>query len=531
MARKKKKDEVENYFNNVANYQTEAEARAVTPEGVKVFCAFDELVPIGKVVPNPGNPNTHPPKQVALLAAIIKGQGWRKPITVSKRSGFVVTGHGRLEAAQSMQASVVPVEYQEYASEAEEYADLMADNRLAELSEMNTSALADMLQQMDTGEIPLEMSGYTEEDLEDLLNALGGVDDTENNGEDTVPPPKNIPMTHAGDIWHLGQHRLICGDSTKPETLQKLLGDELAQCVNTDPPYGISLDGGGGNGKRQKQQIENNGMIANDELTDDDLLGKLLIPAFKNAVKYSKPDAAFYIYHATDTRRDFEDAMTAAGLLEKQYLIWLKNNHNLSGTDYLRDFEPMCKQLLSPIEIIEYLKWREVFYKNNGPINLLITETNNGFVLSKPQKNENLVQQYLYEKYGENAIYEDRLYYELFRQYVLVLYEHKEIESEINGCYEVIKFLAHLFRDEIKCFVERTEKALLIAKTKKFNLVGTLRNVQKEYAIVFTATEQIPSEKLLPVVFEKQKVHTLLQVITYWVNDNEYMIDFVLWQG
>ena len=146
-------------------------------------------------------------------------------------------------------------------------------------------------------------------------------------------------MTHAGDIWHLGQHRLICGDSTKPETLQKLLGDELAQCVNTDPPYGISLDGGGGNGKRQKQQIENNGMIANDELTDDDLLGKLLIPAFKNAVKYSKPDAAFYIYHATDTRRDFEDAMTAAGLLEKQYLIWLKNNHNLSGTDYLRDFD------------------------------------------------------------------------------------------------------------------------------------------------------------------------------------------------
>ena len=77
MARKKKKDEVENYFNNVANYQTEAEARAVTPEGVKVFCAFDELVPIGKVVPNPGNPNTHPPKQVALLAAIIRGQGWQ----------------------------------------------------------------------------------------------------------------------------------------------------------------------------------------------------------------------------------------------------------------------------------------------------------------------------------------------------------------------------------------------------------------------------------------------------------------------
>lgn len=80
----------------------------------------------------------------------------------------------------------------------------------------------------------------------------------------------------------------------------------------------------------------------------------------------------------------------------------------------------------------------------------------------------------------------------------------------------------------------KEQKKHLIAKTKKFNLVGTLRNVQKGYAIVFTATEQgeqVPSEELLPVVFEKQKVHTLLQVITYWVNDNEYMIDFVLWQG
>lgn len=214
MAKKKGKKTPENYFNNISDWQTEAEPRTVTPEGVPVFCAYDELVSIGKCVPNPGNPNTHPPKQISLLAAIIKGQGWRKPITISKRSGFVVSGHGRLEAAQVLGASVVPVEYQQYSTEAEEYADLMADNRIAELAEMNTSALADMLQSMDTGEIPLEMSGYTAEDLEDLLNALGGLDDTENKGEDSVPPPRNIPMTHAGrylvpgaaqvDLW--GQH-------------------------------------------------------------------------------------------------------------------------------------------------------------------------------------------------------------------------------------------------------------------------------------------------------------------------------------
>lgn len=198
----------------------------------------------------------------------------------------------------------------------------------------------------------------------------------------------------------------------------------------------------------------------------------------------------------------------------------------------LDDFKYMCRQLLSPLEIIEYIKWRKEFYNKSGSINLLVTETHKGFLLSKPQKNEMLVQQYLYEQYGEAVLSEDKLYYELFRQYVSVLYEHMKVESELNGCYEVVKLLAHLYRDEIKCFVERVEKVLLIAKSKRFEIVGTLRNVKKEYAIVFTATEQgeqIPSEKLLSVVFDKQKVNTLLQVITYWINDDEYRIDFVLW--
>lgn len=197
------------------------------------------------------------------------------------------------------------------------------------------------------------------------------------------------------------------------------------------------------------------------------------------------------------------------------------------------DFQRMCQELVSPIEIIEYVKWRKAFYEKSGAINLLITETKNGFFLSKPQKQETLVHQYLYEQYGDDVLAEDNFYYELFRQYVSVLYEHIEVVSEPDGCYEVVKFLAHLFRDEIRCFVERVEKALVIAKRKRFELVGTLRNLQKEYAMVFTATEQgeqIPSEKLLSVVFEKQRVHTLLQIITYWIDYDEYRIDFVLWQ-
>lgn len=122
---------------------------------------------------------------------------------------------------------------------------------------------------------------------------------------------------------------------------------------------------------------------------------------------------------------------------------------------------------------------------------------------------------------------------ERIRQYVSVLYEHTELVSEPDGCYEVMKFLAHLFRDEIKYFVERIEKSITIAKKKRFELVATLRNTQREYVIVFEATEQgerIEPAKLLPIMSEKQNVRTLLQVITYWINENEYRIDFSLWQ-
>ena len=198
------------------------------------------------------------------------------------------------------------------------------------------------------------------------------------------------------------------------------------------------------------------------------------------------------------------------------------------------DFQCMCKELIAPIEIIEYIKWRKDFYERNGSIDFLLTEMTTGFFVSKPQRHETLVHQYLYERYGENGISENKKYYDLFRRYALVLQEHTEFLSETDGCYEVMIFLAHLFRDEVKCFVERVEKAVTIAKQKSFELAGTLRNTQREYAIVFEATENgehIEPDKLLKILFEKQNIQILLQVITYWINEEEYHIDFSLWKG
>lgn len=136
---------------------------------VKVHCAYDEMVDIAKVVPNPRNPNTHSDKQIELLAKIIDYQGWRAPITVSKRSGFVVRGHGRLLAAEALGLEKVPVDYQDYENEAEEWADLIADNRIAELSELDNEMLKDLIQEIDSGEIDLTLTGYDEKEIEKII--------------------------------------------------------------------------------------------------------------------------------------------------------------------------------------------------------------------------------------------------------------------------------------------------------------------------------------------------------------------------
>ena len=136
---------------------------------IEVHCAYDKMVDITKLIPNPRNPNQHSDRQIELLAKIIEHQGWRAPITVSKRSGFVVRGHGRLLAAEALGVDEVPVDYQDYENEAEEWADLIADNRLAELSEIDNTMLKDLIQEIDTGEIDLTLTGFDELEIERLM--------------------------------------------------------------------------------------------------------------------------------------------------------------------------------------------------------------------------------------------------------------------------------------------------------------------------------------------------------------------------
>ena len=137
---------------------------------IPVYCAFDEIVDVGNIKPNPKNPNQHPEDQIELLGKIIQVQGWRAPVTVSTLSGLVVRGHGRLMAAKEVGLSQVPVDYQHYESEDDELADLLADNKIAELSEIDAKMLADVFANI--GPDSLFLTGYNDQEVSEINDAL-----------------------------------------------------------------------------------------------------------------------------------------------------------------------------------------------------------------------------------------------------------------------------------------------------------------------------------------------------------------------
>jgi len=206
---------------------------------ILVHCSHAQLVDVTELVANPRNPNKHSDKQVALLAKIIRHQGWRSPITVSNRSGFVVTGHGRLQAAILLGEQLVPVDRQDFASEADEWAHLVADNRIAELADADKSMIADLLKDLDAAGLDMDLTGFDMDALDELLAETNPPDIT----EDEVPDVPVDPITKLGDLWILGDHRVLCGDSTKEEDVARLMAGAKADLCFTSPPYN-SKDGG-----------------------------------------------------------------------------------------------------------------------------------------------------------------------------------------------------------------------------------------------------------------------------------------------
>ena len=320
----------------------------VTPEkpkakalasGIEVWCAHERLIPIEELKPNPRNPNTHPDSQVDLLAKNIRYFGWRHNILVSKRSGCIVAGHGRLLAAKKLGVLLVPVDYQDFASDDEELAVLLADNRLAEIAETDKDSLKALLKELD-GKIDLDLTGFDVDSLDDLLERL----DTTEDADATAPPPVT-PITQPGDLYELGSHRLLCGDSTNLDDVRQVMNGERAILFATDPPYLVGYDGTNHPGKKPRPShntdwSETYGASWDeaDDARNCDLYDRFIKAAVEVAID---PHAAWYCWHASRRQRMVEEAWEKNGAFVHQQIIWAKPNRPiLTRSWYLWAHEP-----------------------------------------------------------------------------------------------------------------------------------------------------------------------------------------------
>jgi 16S rRNA G966 N2-methylase RsmD len=214
---------------------------------MKINCEYKELVPIHKLVPHVRNANRHPQKQIDILAKILDFQGWRHPIIVSKLSGYVVVGHGRLEAAKKLGYTEVPVDYQDFESEAQETAFLFADNKSSALAEHDDAFMIEGIKDLGLdADFDLDLLA-----LPDLV--LHDIDPSKEEIEDEVP--ENVETrAKPGDLWKLGEHRLLCGDATNIQHVEMLMGGEKADMVFTDPPYGVNYKYNSHNDNVTKEQ-------------------------------------------------------------------------------------------------------------------------------------------------------------------------------------------------------------------------------------------------------------------------------------
>lgn len=191
-----------------------------------VHCLYDKLIAIKELTPHPKNRNVHPKDQIERLSKILKYQGWRYPIKVSKLSGCITSGHGRLAAAKVLKMATVPVVFQDYIDEAQEYADLQADNAIASWAELDLSG------------INLDIGEYGPDFDIDLLGIKGfTVDVAEKDAIEDEVPEQVEAKTKLGDLYRLGDHRLLCGDSTDAAMVSTLVGKERMDMVFTSPPY------------------------------------------------------------------------------------------------------------------------------------------------------------------------------------------------------------------------------------------------------------------------------------------------------
>ena len=252
---------------------------------------------------------------IEAVANSIKEFGWQQPIVVD-RDHVIIAGHTRYFAAKHLNLTEVPVVIAEHLTPEQVKAYRIADNKTGELSEWDFSLLSLELNDLQNANVDLNSLGFQSEELEEILAGNNG--NTVSEGEtdpESVPEAPETAVSRPGEIYLLGKHRLMCGDSTSAEDVARLMEGKQADMVYTDPPYGISY-----NGNPKGEEYE---MIENDDLRGGSLTD-FLRKVFQNLKAVLRERGAFYIWYAPSNHIQFEQAIIDAGLRSKQILIWHK---------------------------------------------------------------------------------------------------------------------------------------------------------------------------------------------------------------
>lgn len=285
-------------------------------------------MPVGELRPFTDNPKKHPESQLSMLRKSLSEFGWTNPILVTSDK-MVVAGHARLQAALELGLTEVPVITLDLPYE-KAVAYVIADNRLAELAETDTEKLAKLLQEIaDIPDFDFEATGYTLDVVDDLLESITPVEVV----EDEPPEVPEEAVTVLGDIWELGNHRLLCGDSTNPDQVAKLMVEQKADMVFTDPPWNVNY--GASKNPRWKQRS-----ILNDAMETEGFK-KFMMASFSCMNLFSKEGCPTYVVMSA---QEWGNLMLA--LKENKYhwsstIIWAKDRLVLSRKDYHTQYEPI----------------------------------------------------------------------------------------------------------------------------------------------------------------------------------------------
>lgn len=283
-----------------------------------------EIRSIDVITPYARNSRTHSDEQVAQIAASIREFGWTNPILIDE-NGSVICGHGRLLAARKLGQAEVEVIVARGWSDAKKRAYVIADNKLALNAGWDMELLALELADLKEFDFDLELTGFSDDELAKLLP-----DKAEGNTDpDEIPEVPADPITKPGDVWRMGKHRLVCGDSTSVDDMEKLTAGQLVDMWLTDPPYNVAYEGG----TKDKLTIQNDNM-------GDEQFRAFLRDAYVTADTVMKPGAVFYIWHADSEGYNFRGAARDAGWQVRQCLIWKKSSQVMGRQDFHWKHEP-----------------------------------------------------------------------------------------------------------------------------------------------------------------------------------------------